>query len=218
MGAVSADGEDELEQELVGFRPLTKSRMAILTANEGELAGGIGQEQGRALVVHRGVDRPFGGIEAGSRRPAPPELILEIAIGAERRRSGKLRTSAPGHFGPGQEVGVDRSPQGPVTQRGVRPEEAGGLARPRVIVPPCEGGAEVEVGRLGQVPVSAQVGDVREIGALLSLEDRRFAAVDLADCFDKRQVVREKTRHRDSRVSQALLPRRAGSVSSGGVR
>src|SRR5688500_5527784 len=57
VGAVGADGEQELEEQLVGLDALAVAGVAVLAADLAELARPPGQQQRGALVHERGIVR-----------------------------------------------------------------------------------------------------------------------------------------------------------------
>src|ERR1700752_1907736 len=76
MGAVSADGEQELEQELVGGLAEREVGAPVLPADQAELGGLVSEEKGSAGVVQRVHGRQRRAIVAEAGEPAPRELVV----------------------------------------------------------------------------------------------------------------------------------------------
>src|SRR5262245_66518481 len=102
MGAMGADREKELEQELVGGRQVALVRATVLAADLAELAGPPGEQQGGALVLEARILRALGPVVARAGEPAARELVLRRAEPAEGvcgRRLGLALASAPDELG-----------------------------------------------------------------------------------------------------------------------
>src|SRR5262245_58193843 len=76
MSAVGADGELDLQEELVGHLAVGEVAAPELAAQLGELAGPEGEQRRRAAVVHRLVVRVLGVLVARPREPPLGELVL----------------------------------------------------------------------------------------------------------------------------------------------
>src|ERR1700674_4730797 len=84
MGAVRTQRELELKAKLVAIPTVSVAREAILSANLAELTGPISKNGRRSFVGEAGSARAVRAIDAASQEPAPPQLIIERAIHAER--------------------------------------------------------------------------------------------------------------------------------------
>src|SRR5260221_5356441 len=178
VGAVRADGEEELEQELVGGAPFPETGVAVLGADLAELARPIGEDEGAALVGEGGVLRAVREVVARAREPPPPELVFEIAIAAEGIGGlHEVLPPAPGELGAREEMRVDGPPERPVAERAVEAEEAGRGIGGHPIVAVGHGAAQVHVGGLRDVLIRAEMADVGQIAARGRFEDRRVAPV-----------------------------------------
>src|SRR4029453_3493217 len=113
MGAVGADREQELEQELVArLVDVAERRTPVLGTHHAELAGAIAEDERPARVADGSVVRALGVVVAHAGGPAPAELVLEVAVAAD----GSLRPDhflplAPRELAARQEVRVDRASQ-----------------------------------------------------------------------------------------------------------
>src|SRR5882724_5522001 len=76
MRAMSAEGKDQLHQELVAVPVLGVMRKPIFPAQLAEFAGPIRQRSGDALVGLVVEAAAVGPIESSAAEPAPPELIV----------------------------------------------------------------------------------------------------------------------------------------------
>src|SRR4029453_4135489 len=97
MGAVGADREQELEQELVArLVDVAERRTAVLGTHHAELAGAIAEDERPARVADGRVVRALGVVVAQARGPTPRELVLEVAVAADRAlRAGQLLAATP---------------------------------------------------------------------------------------------------------------------------
>src|SRR6266481_1574300 len=121
MGAVGADGELELEEELVGLDALSVIRMPVLAAHLAELAGPVGEDERGALVGERGIVGALRTVEAQRREPALRELVLQGGVSPEGMGLGRVLqvAAAPDQLGAPEEPVIDRAPQGAPAQREV---------------------------------------------------------------------------------------------------
>src|SRR6185436_11667141 len=121
MGAVGADREKELEQELVlCVVHVAERRAAVLPADQAELARPVAQDERAAVVTDVRVVGALGVVVAHAGGPAPPELVLDVAIAAERGLRGGLGlAAAPRDLAAREQVRVDRTTQRLPAQRGV---------------------------------------------------------------------------------------------------
>src|SRR5205809_6725136 len=101
MGAVGADRELELEEELIGGDVLAVARVAVLAPDLAELARPVGEEQGSALVHERGIVRALRTVESDAREPALRELVLPGDVRAEGAGPGAAPQVAPAPHPPG---------------------------------------------------------------------------------------------------------------------
>src|SRR5262245_42798349 len=83
MGAVGADGELELEEELVGLDALAVARVAVLAADLAELARPVREESGDTFVDQGRILGALRMVEAQPREPALSELVLQRPVDAE---------------------------------------------------------------------------------------------------------------------------------------
>src|SRR5262245_50050234 len=154
MRAVRADGEKELDEELVrARRAVAETGLAVLAPDEGELARPVSQKERTALIADRGGKRAVGEIEARPGGPSPSELVLQKTVAAESRAAVDLIPTRPGDLAPREEMGVDRASQGTVAERGVGAPQAG--RRPRVVVSVSERASEIEIRRLAEIAIGA---------------------------------------------------------------
>src|SRR4051812_24554372 len=124
VGAVRADRELELEEQLVGRRAVAVCRAPVLTSQLAELARPVRHEQRLAGVGHGRVVGPIRAIETDAREPAPRELIIPGHVVAEGSlRSGRLFAITPDNLAARDERAVDRTLQRLPPQRGVDAEE-----------------------------------------------------------------------------------------------
>src|SRR6266851_4301664 len=124
MGAVGADGELQLEKELVGLDALAIGGVAVLAADLTELARPVGEDGGSALVLERSVETE-----------------------GPRLRAGGEVAAAPDELGAREQAAIDRPPQGPPTQGHVGPDQRRMQSGPFLGRAAGEGPAEIEVGR-----------------------------------------------------------------------
>src|SRR5438093_12397771 len=104
MRAVRPDGELELEQELVRRGPDRIFRPAVLPAYLAELARPVGHEQRLPGIEQRCVVGTIGAVVAGTRKPAPSELIVAGHVVAHRLlQAVELVAAAPDHLRPTDE-------------------------------------------------------------------------------------------------------------------
>src|SRR6185503_17769802 len=76
MGAVGADGELDLEEDLVGGLPVRVAPAPRLRTELGELAGPEGDEGGDSAVLQGRVVRVIRALVPGAGEPALEELVL----------------------------------------------------------------------------------------------------------------------------------------------
>src|SRR6266545_1514350 len=208
MGAVGADRELELQEELVGGL-VGQAEVAApqLTPQLRELARPEGQDAGDAGVSLRVVIGVLGGLETGAREPAPGELVVAGGVPADRRLvAGRLLALAAVDLSAQEQrmikAGLERL-------RAVGQVEAF-QARVRVlrraVGAEAIGEAEIQVGGVGQVHEDPVVPVVGEIAALRRLE-KTFcvAAEDLQRAFGEHVSHREELGHRDAGADPPLL-------------
>src|SRR5262245_7244415 len=124
MGAVGADGKEELEEQIVGVVALAEARVPVLGADLAELARPEGQDEGCALVDEERVRRALGVIVAEPAEPASRELVLAEGVHAEGVETADLLLAlAPDELAAREEPAVDGAPQRPVAEGGVDTEE-----------------------------------------------------------------------------------------------
>src|SRR5712692_4364007 len=122
--AVRPDGKLELEQELVRRGPDRIFRPAVLPAYLAELARPVGQKQRLPGIEQRCIVGTIGAVVAGTRKPAPPELIVAGHVVAHRLlQAFELIAAAPNYLGPGDERVVNRPLQRLPSQDCVDPEK-----------------------------------------------------------------------------------------------
>src|SRR3954452_15183961 len=178
MGAMGADRKLELEQEFVGGHRFGVSRPPQLTAYLAELTGPVGQRHRLRGVVRRREIRPIRAIDARAGEPAASHLVVaRHVIPGRLLLTVGLIPPAPDHFRSADERVVDRPLQRPPPHRGVHAEQvgreppdvhtiadAGSVVAVRVRRP------EIEIGRLGNVVIPAQVTDIAQVAALVRLK------------------------------------------------
>src|SRR5258708_15629844 len=115
MGAVGADGDLQLEKELVGLDALAIGGVAVLAADLTELARPVGEDGGSALVHERRIVGPLGVVEAHAREPAARKLVLERSVETEgpRLRAGGEVAAAPDELGAREQAARNRPPPAP---------------------------------------------------------------------------------------------------------
>src|SRR5690349_18328478 len=112
MRTVRADRELELEQELIGGRPLAVRRPTILAANLAELARPIGQHHRLPGIEQRGAVGAVGAVVADPGEPASRELIVARHVGADAAlKSVELIAAAPDDLATRDERVIDCAPQ-----------------------------------------------------------------------------------------------------------
>src|SRR5205809_1444356 len=100
MRAVRPDGELELEQELVRRGPDRIFRPAVLPAYLAELARPVGQHERLPGIEQRCILGTIGAVVAGTRKPAPSELIVARHVVAHRLlETVELIAATPDHLG-----------------------------------------------------------------------------------------------------------------------
>src|SRR5713226_7582244 len=128
--AVRPDGKLELEQQLVRRGPDRIFRPAVLPAYLAELARPVGQEQRLPGIEQRSIVGAIRAVVAGTRKPAPSELIVAGHVVAHRLLQAiELVAAAPDPLGPADERMINGPlqrlpPQRRVNPVKVRPEAA----------------------------------------------------------------------------------------------
>src|SRR6188474_2554086 len=84
VGAVCADREQELEQELVGDNAFRVRGAPVLTAHLAELAGPVGHDERRSVIVESRIGGALGPVPSDVGEPSPRELVLPARVVAER--------------------------------------------------------------------------------------------------------------------------------------
>ena len=182
MGAVRADRELELEQELVRRLAFGVVRAPVLAADLAELARPVGQRAAsrrcRAATRRRRArtDRSGRRRTSAARTDSRPTRRSRTRPAGRPAARGGSRSSSDAP----DERAVDRPPQRPPPQGGVDAEERRrepcritSSTTPGGVVPVRVRDAEVDVGRLGEVLVAAQMADVAEVAALAATGRRR---------------------------------------------
>src|SRR4051812_2230728 len=112
MGAVRADGKLELEQQLVGRRPVRVIDVTVLAAHLAELARPVRQQRGCSAVEQIGIVRALRTVEPASREPAARELVIARDVVTHAALpTVELLAVAPDHFAPTNELVIDRARQ-----------------------------------------------------------------------------------------------------------
>src|SRR3990172_2552886 len=117
VGAMGADGEQQLEEDLVPGLPHRRSGPPELAADLTELAGPVGEGQGVALVEAPRLVGLLRAVVADSGEPASGGLVLRRRVHAEAVMPVVLLLEpAPDQLGAGQKATVDGAPEGAVAE------------------------------------------------------------------------------------------------------
>src|SRR5262245_47924963 len=148
MGAVGADREKELEQELVlSVVRVAERRAAVLPADQAELARPVAEQERATRVADSRVVGALRVVVAQAGRPAPAELVLDVAVAAGRRLRGYcVLAAAPCDLTTSEQVCIDRASERLPAQRGVDAPEPGGGVGGHAVVAVRERAAQVDVG------------------------------------------------------------------------
>src|SRR5581483_9042920 len=169
MRPMCANRELELEQQLVGGRPVAVRRPPVLAAHLAELAGPVGQYQRSALVDDRRIDRARRAIVAAPHEPPAGELVIGRGVVPRRGlQAARLIAAAPDHLGPTDEGAVDGPLERTPTERPVESPErgrqrAGACGVQQAVVPACVRDAKIDVRVVGDVLVRPQMADVAHL-------------------------------------------------------
>src|SRR6185295_7063161 len=208
MGAVGADRELKLQEELVGGL----AGEAVVAAPElgpklGELARPEGQGAGRAGVAQGVVVGVVGRLVTRAQEPALGELVVAGGVPTDRfLRAVRLLAAAAVDLAAQRRraigAGLQRLPAIGQVQS-LQPRV--GVLR-RAVRADAVGEAEVQVGGLGQVHEHAVMAVVREIAAALAREEPlRLAAEDLQGALGEDVTYRQEAGDRDSGADPSFL-------------
>src|SRR4051812_44795580 len=126
MRTVCANGELELEEELVGGDVAGVVRPPVLPADLTELARPVGHDKGTAAVEERCILCTIGAVVAGADEPAARHLIVAGGVVAHRPlEADRLIALTPDHLGASDERVINRSLQWTPPEGAVEPEQPG---------------------------------------------------------------------------------------------
>src|SRR5262245_25855860 len=173
MCAVCADDELELKQQLVRRHVPGIVRPPELPSDLTELARPVRQNHRLRRVAARRLLRATGSIEAKARKPPPTELVVTRNVESRRvLQPARLIPAAPHDLRSAHERVVDRTLQRTPTQGGIDPEQVRGVPpQVEIVDDTCgvmavrEGGSKVDVRRLGDIAIRAEMPDVAEIAS-----------------------------------------------------
>ena len=168
------DIELHLEQQLMCRRTFRIVGMPVLSANLAELARPIRQREGLSDIVQRSVVGAFRTIEPRAREPSAAQLIVTGHV--EPRgilASCRLLALTPDDFRASDERGIDGTPQRTPPHGRIESNQLGrklpfihAIHNSRRVVTEGIRSGDVDVGRLAEILVAANVADVAEIASL----------------------------------------------------
>src|SRR5581483_246520 len=159
MGAVSAQREDELQENFVAVAVLGVACETVLATDLAEFAGPVGQSGCKSLVGESGQPAPVRPVKTRAGKPAPRKLVVSGSVKPERtlfRR--ELLSLAPYEFAASHERMIDGTPQRLPSQGRVNAvelsDEVSGRGDGPVVMSARVGKPEIEIGGLSEVFVS----------------------------------------------------------------